>query len=94
MVAILSCPADWHDERQLRQMDDRVLAQEIQAVVAGLPRYCYWRVWGILRRERNGAGQAGGKAKRVYRVLLTVSRPETMLDWTQASPTASFELRG
>ncbi|SIT71656.1 HTH-like domain-containing protein [Burkholderia sp. b14] len=71
VVTKLSRPAQWRDGRRWRRMDDGALVEEIRLVVAELPSYGYRRVWGILRRERCGAGLAPVNAKRVYRVMRT-----------------------
>ncbi|MCG1041015.1 IS3 family transposase, partial [Mycetohabitans sp. B7] len=71
VVTKLSRPAQWRDGRRWRRMDDGALVEKIRLVVAELPSYGYRRVWGVLRRERCGAGLAPVNAKRVYRVMRT-----------------------
>ncbi|WP_086004916.1 IS3 family transposase [Ralstonia solanacearum] len=62
-------PADWCDGRTARQTDDAGLVDEIRHAIADLPSYGYRRVWGRLRREREGRCEAPVNAKRVYRVM-------------------------
>lgn len=61
--------SDWSDGRRGRQLDDRALVDEIRQTVAHLPSYGYRRVWGLIRRSRESAGEAAVNAKRIYRVM-------------------------
>ncbi|MCC8397344.1 IS3 family transposase [Paraburkholderia sp. MMS20-SJTR3] len=69
VTARLARPADWQDGRSARKTDDAGLVEEIRLTVTDLPSYGYRRVWGMLRRQREGRGIASVNAKRVYRVM-------------------------
>jgi putative transposase len=69
VAARLARPADWQDGRSARKTDDAGLAEEIRLTVTDLPSYGYRRVWGMLRRQREGRGITPVNAKRVYRVM-------------------------
>ncbi|WP_175166533.1 IS3 family transposase, partial [Paraburkholderia fynbosensis] len=69
VAAKLARPADWRDGRSARKTDDAGLVEEIRLTVSDLPSYGYRRVWGMLRRQREGRGIAPINAKRVYRVM-------------------------
>ncbi|MGF6261868.1 putative transposase [Paraburkholderia youngii] len=69
VAARLARPADWQDGRSARKTDDAGLVDEIRLTVTDLPSYGYRRVWGMLRRQREGRGITPVNAKRVYRVM-------------------------
>ncbi|WP_093632787.1 IS3 family transposase [Paraburkholderia aspalathi] len=69
VTARLARPADWQDGRSARKTDDAGLVEDIRLTVTDLPSYGYRRVWGMLRRQREGRGAAPVNAKRVYRVM-------------------------
>ncbi|WP_288845551.1 IS3 family transposase [uncultured Paraburkholderia sp.] len=69
VTARLARPANWQDGRSARKTDDAGLVEDIRLTVTDLPSYGYRRVWGMLRRQREGRGAAPVNAKRVYRVM-------------------------